>query len=215
MTYSTTIACKDCGHPVQTTRSNTRYCSVHRLLRDLPYVAEGSNSIRKCELCEQPFKPLDPHGALCAKHVPRRQKLGEAVCYLCGKTDTRVRAEIDVCTTCALDPTKRSGLFDVLTQLERKRTGDTAPDLVGGPAPAEEPAAEDTGPKLARMQGDTAAQRTRVWLEPENEQVMSDWTRDDARGCWWKVIRIERVKVLRDRLTEAGYEIEELAEVAA
>lgn len=215
MPHSTTIACKDCGHPVQTTRSNTKYCSVHRLLRDLPYVAEGSNSIRKCELCEQPFKPLDPHGALCAKHVPRRPKLGKAVCYLCGETAVRARAEIDVCIPCALDPNKRSGLFDVLMQLERKRTGDTAPDLVGAPAAPAPP--EDTGPKLARMQGDTAAQRTRVWLEPENEPLMMriGWARDTERSCWWKTIRIERVKYLRARLAEEGYAIEELTEVAA
>lgn len=138
-----TIHCQDCGHAVETRRKNTKYCSVCRLVRDLPYAANIQRP--SCQLCRSFYRPLDIHDPLCGQHAPVSPKYGDTECRLCGTTATRVRADVDVCNHCARDHDKRPELFTYLESVKAARLGgEPEPAATTAPEPAQAESTPDT-----------------------------------------------------------------------
>lgn len=129
-----TIACQDCGHEIKTSRANTKYDSVCRLIRDIPYTVRMRNA--KCELCDDPFQPLDIHDTLCGRHAPPSPKHGDIACVFCGNERTRCRPEIDVCDICARNAEVRKPFFAYLEGVQAARRGDPQQPRPDVPAPA-------------------------------------------------------------------------------
>lgn len=130
----TIIACQDCGHEIETSRTNTKYDSVCRLIRDLPYAQKRGEV--ECELCTDTFRPIDIHDTMCGRHAPRGEKYGSIECAFCGELRTRVRHEIDVCDYCARNAPIRKQFMAYLEGIQATRRGDEPQTQIDAPVPA-------------------------------------------------------------------------------
>jgi hypothetical protein len=113
-----TIACEDCGHPYETTRPNTKYDSVCRLLRDLKFV--GSRT-RRCLWCGESYAPLNRNDDRCADCAYQPKAPGSCPCAFCGEERLRAVRDVAVCHWCARDPELRLKFLGSLTRKRRAR----------------------------------------------------------------------------------------------
>jgi hypothetical protein len=119
-----TIRCNDCGEQVETARKNTKYCSVCRLIRDLPYAAGQEvriGGLPKCALCAKEFARLDIRDPLCGECAPETRSHGKCVCAFCHEEKHRVRKDIAVCDRCARKKEVRDQLWKSLRNKQRAR----------------------------------------------------------------------------------------------
>lgn len=100
-----TIICEDCGKLRETAQSNTRFCRVCRLLKNLTWLKSRT---AKCLVCECRFAPLERNAYLCPKCDPAERKdppVGN--CALCDTEGELVDTDVHVCMGCATSIDKR------------------------------------------------------------------------------------------------------------
>jgi hypothetical protein len=117
-----TIHCADCGHPRQTSRKNTKYCTVCRLFRDLAFLQTGGFKIRPCAVCDTKFAPLNRNDALCAKcDIPKESAvIGD--CAFC-ETEQRLHSDaVGICTGCLKEPKHAPKIFKAVGRKRLERT---------------------------------------------------------------------------------------------
>lgn len=121
---TTKIVCEDCGHDYETKRSNTKYCAVCRLFRDVMY--QGTRK-SKCLVCGESFCRITRHDALCGKcDVIKSSLHGEGDCSLCGASQAiTIRNEVRVCLVCARSPEKRPTFMKALAKKVQARKAET------------------------------------------------------------------------------------------
>lgn len=98
-----TISCEDCGLN-RRGPSNTKYCHLCRLLRNVEYYTTKTLDCQECRANFMPVKRGDPWCGNCALG----QTANRGSCTLCGEQDTyRIMASVAVCERCARDPAHR------------------------------------------------------------------------------------------------------------
>lgn len=117
-----TISCADCGADYETKRSNTKYCRVCRIYRDLSFLGERT---KNCLECDKKFALMSRKDLLCGGCGSFLAKEVEGDCSLCGASTKHLLHEtIKVCRPCATDPKKRVTLLRALAKKRRKHGGD-------------------------------------------------------------------------------------------
>lgn len=115
-----TIHCSDCGQARKTRYSNTKYCILCRMARNLKFIGE---TILKCKACGEEFAPLKRGDIMCGKcdNIPAAgDPHGE--CGLCHSVAVPiVNEDIAVCHPCSTDPSKREIFTAALFQKRRLR----------------------------------------------------------------------------------------------
>ncbi len=109
------INCEDCGRSFETTRANTKFCTVCRTYRDLLYIGEQTKS---CLECDQKFALLKRSDMLCGKcDFLTSKKYVEGTCALCHNVSDRLmHKDIRVCIRCARNPEMRTLLLKALVK---------------------------------------------------------------------------------------------------
>lgn len=113
-----TIRCEDCGSPYSTNRSNTKFCDVCRLLRDLRFIGPSTHD---CWVCQTKFAPITLREEACAEHGYHPAKTGECECVYCHETRPRIRANLAVCVHCARSVERRPMFVKALAIKQRER----------------------------------------------------------------------------------------------
>ena len=112
-----TIECADCGASYKTTRTNTKYCRVCRVFRDLSFLGDRT---KECIECERQFSPLTKKDLLCGGCGSFLRKTLEGTCSLCNESrEDLLHETITVCGRCATDPEKRVTLLRALAKKRR------------------------------------------------------------------------------------------------
>lgn len=115
-----TIICEDCGAERKTRYSNTKYCLVCRMARNLKFIAAATS---KCGVCDKSFAPLKRGEVLCGEcdDIPASGD-PRGTCGLCKATDVPiVNEDISVCKPCSTDPEKRTELLAAVMMKRKLR----------------------------------------------------------------------------------------------
>lgn len=102
-----TITCEDCGAPYVTKRTNTKYCRLCRLLRNVLYLRDKTSV---CIGCDKTYAPLlREKFAVCGDCFPGswgNDATGR--CSFCDTDGVRLLdPDVAVCRDCAQNPDKR------------------------------------------------------------------------------------------------------------
>lgn len=145
MRYERLIQCADCSSDTKTVRSNTKYCGICRLYRDLLFL--GTRTY-KCFACDTPFAPLSVNGHLCPNCDVFNHALDSAgVCAFCAtESEKLIRSDVSVCRDCAGDPANRKTLVAALRQKQDARKAQ--PARLEAPAPRAVQLAGDDMPEV-------------------------------------------------------------------
>jgi len=115
----TTIACQECGAPYKTIRSNTKYCRVCQLVRDMSY-AYGRT--KTCLICDKEYAPLavkDP--PFCGEHSPwGKRGHVEGTCAVSGVEGTLLHEDVRISLAVATDPEKRDLIIRALAKKQEE-----------------------------------------------------------------------------------------------
>lgn len=112
------ISCQDCGAEYETTRKNTRYCRVCRVLRNIVYYGP---KLSTCWTCEEKFAPYEDKQVFCGAHAHKPDQPVRGGCGLCKKDGPVIHPDILVCYECATSPAERPRLVRALTAKQAKR----------------------------------------------------------------------------------------------
>lgn len=109
------ITCADCGQPYETSRPNTKFCAICRLLKDLLFLGVRT---RECLLCSEKFCPTSRHDLMCGSCDTTPSSLhGEGDCAFCGASQAKtIRRGVAVCLRCARSPKHRRKLIQALAK---------------------------------------------------------------------------------------------------
>ena len=114
-----TIACVDCGTTRTRCPSNTKYCWLCRLIRDLDHWRKNTRRCMEAG-CRATFAPLgfkDRHCSSCNPGMQTRR----GRCVLCKQEGCYTDPRLPVCAGCARDPGQRERLWGALLSGQRKR----------------------------------------------------------------------------------------------
>lgn len=122
MPTTRTIQCADCQAEYATQRSNTKYCALCRIFRDVMYLG---NRKQTCLVCEQKFALLQAGERLCPKcDVIPSSRYVDGTCAFCGTHEyPLLSAEVAVCTACAHDPEQRELFIKAIVQKRKLLAG--------------------------------------------------------------------------------------------
>lgn len=115
------IACQSCGAPYETRRSNTKYCALCRLDKNLRYIGSVQAS---CWACHKDFAPLERGEDSCGECCYESEKPGMAECGFCHEMKLRVRQDVAVCHQCARDPKHRGEFMKAVRKKVQVRQGE-------------------------------------------------------------------------------------------
>ena len=107
------IHCEDCGAPRMTRYTNTKYCEICRLARNLKFVGDRT---QKCLVDQCVFAPVKRGQELSLTCDTYSTPGGmEGTCGLCETEEARLYGEhIRVCTKCLDDPKRRPEIYGML-----------------------------------------------------------------------------------------------------
>lgn len=100
------IECEDCGCPRLTRRSNTKFCRVCRIYKNLKYLGDR---VTKCIACDKTFAPIYRNEDVCAScspDLPTGDPRG--TCVICKQENASIIDQsISLCLQCAQNPKTR------------------------------------------------------------------------------------------------------------
>ena len=121
-----TINCRDCGHPRQTPRKNTRYCHVCRLLRNLRWAGPRTS---ECTICDREYAPIGREASrlpLCPSCAHHPSHYFTGTCRLCKGTGTLYHEDVEICLDCLGDPKQRGVVLRALARKQVRRREEEA-----------------------------------------------------------------------------------------
>lgn len=108
------IECEDCGTKRVTRYKNTKYCEICRLLRNLKFIGDRTES---CLVTKKRFAPIKRNQQLSLTCDPYSTPAGhEGTCGVCDTEGRLYGDNVKVCTECLDDPKQRGKIIAMLIQ---------------------------------------------------------------------------------------------------
>lgn len=117
------ITCRDCGEGRTRCPSNTRYCVLCRVLRELYY---WQTRRRTCKRCRREFAPLNRNDYYCST-CDRGLAPYALTCVACTKEAAWPAIKgVPICAPCIRAPKQRSAIIDAMERGQTKRRSNNA-----------------------------------------------------------------------------------------